>query len=88
VTGLAWEPGHPRLTELCRIVSESAAVTVSTYATGNGLRLHLVSERSGDTVLLDSTVLEALCHLSQDQASELVRRRTEDEPSSADSVGR
>jgi hypothetical protein len=44
-------------------VGESAAVTVSTYPTGNGLRLKLTSKRSGEEVLLDATVLEALCHV-------------------------
>lgn len=76
--GLAWEPGHQQVSELCRIVSESAAVTVSSYATGNGMRLQLTSERSGDSVLLDATVLDALCSLRPEEAAELVRHRIED----------
>lgn len=77
MSGLAWEPAEPRETEFCRIGCESAAVTVSSSLTGNGLRLKLVSERSGDAVLLDATVLEALCHLTPQRAAEIVRERTE-----------
>ncbi len=89
MNGLAWEPGHQQVTELCRIVSESAAVTVASYATGNGMRLQLTSERSGDSVLLDATVLDALCSLKPDEAAELVRRRVEAPPSSTgDEAGR
>jgi hypothetical protein len=87
VKGLAWEPGHQQVSELCRIVSESAAVTVSSYATGNGMRLQLTSERSGASVLLDATVLDALCSLKPDEAAELVRHRIEDAPSATDGAG-
>ncbi|MGH3633450.1 MAG: hypothetical protein ACRDTS_04985 [Mycobacterium sp.] len=78
MSGLAWESAERRETELCRIACESAAVTVSSFPTGNGLRLKLTSERSGDEVLLDATVLEALCHLTPQRAAEIVRERTED----------
>lgn len=77
MTGLAWPAGKTP-TELCRIVCESAAVTVLRMPTGNGARLQLVSERSGASCVLDATVLEALCHLTADRATELVRARTED----------
>ncbi|MDH6128348.1 hypothetical protein [Kitasatospora sp. GP82] len=77
MSGLAWTAAQRQETELCRIFCESAAVTVSTYPTGNGLRLKLVSERSGAVALLDATVLEALCHLTPSRAAELVRERTE-----------
>lgn len=75
--GLAWAAQDRREREVCRIVCESAAITVLTAPTGNGMRLKLVSERSGATVLLDATVLDALCHLKPALAMELVRLRTE-----------
>ncbi|MET8756363.1 hypothetical protein [Lentzea sp. NPDC004782] len=75
--GLAWDSPDRQEIEFCRITCESAAVTVSTFPTGNGLRLKLHSERSGDEVLLDATVLEALCHLTPARAAEIVRERTE-----------
>ncbi len=75
--GLAWTGSQRQETELCRVACESAAVVVSTHPTGNGMRLRLVSERSGATVLLDATVLDALCHLTPETAAELVRARTE-----------
>lgn len=77
MSGLAWESDQRRETEFCRIVCEAAAVTVSSFPTGNGLRLKLTSERSGEQVLLDATVLEALCHLTPRRAAEIVRERTE-----------
>lgn len=77
MNGLAWGPTEPQETRFCRIVCESAAVTVSSSLTGNGLRLKLVSERSGDSVLLDATVLDALCRLTPQRASEIVREATE-----------
>jgi hypothetical protein len=78
MSGLAWESAERRETEYCRIACESAAVTVSSFRTGNGLRLKLTSERSGDAVLLDATVLEALCYLTPQRAAEIIRERTED----------
>lgn len=77
MSGLAWSADERQERELCRITCESAAVTVLAAPKGNGLRLKLVSERSGASVLLDATVLEALCHLTPDAATELVRARTE-----------
>ncbi|MEV7600979.1 hypothetical protein AB0O91_26780 [Kitasatospora sp. NPDC089797] len=77
MNGLAWTAEEHRETELCRICCESAAVTVSAHPTGNGTRLKLVSERSGRAVLLDATVLDALCHLTPERAADLVRERTE-----------
>lgn len=77
MSGLAWRAGQREATELCRIACESAAVTVASYPTGNGLRLQLISERSDAEVLLDATVLEALCHLTPQAAAEIVRARTE-----------
>ena len=77
MSGLAWNAAQRQEEQLCRVVCESAAVTVATHPTGNGLRLKLVSERSGAEVLLDATVLEALCHLTPERAAELVRERTE-----------
>jgi hypothetical protein len=77
MSGLAWESTGRGEIQLCRITCESAAVTVSSFPVGNGLRLKLVSERSGDEVLLDATVLEALCHLTPQRAVEIVRERTE-----------
>jgi hypothetical protein len=59
------------------VVCESVAVTVLSHATGNGLRLKLVSERSGRQVLLDATVLDALCQLTPELATELVQTSTE-----------
>jgi hypothetical protein len=64
-------------TELCTVVCESAAVTVSAQPTGNGTRLRLRSARSGATVLLDATVLDALCRLTPERAAELVRESVE-----------
>ena len=78
MSGLAWVSAERQETELCRIVCESAAVAISTFPTGNGMRLKLVSERSGAQVLLDATVLEALCYLTPDRAAEIVRQRTEE----------
>jgi hypothetical protein len=77
MSGLAWHAGQREVTGLCRVVCESAAVTVASYPTGNGLRLQLISERSGAEVLLDATVLEALCHLNPRALAEIVRLRTE-----------
>ena len=81
MTGLAWNLTERRETDLCRVYCESAAVTISTHPTGNGRRLKLRSERTGASVLLDATVLDALCHLTPELAAELVRIRTEhDDP--------
>ncbi|MFF4579771.1 hypothetical protein [Streptomyces sp. NPDC001389] len=80
MSGLAWSSAGRQESELCRIVCESAAVRVTVSPTGNGQRLRLESERSGAVVLLDATVLDALCHLTPPQAVELVRARTEDSP--------
>ena len=77
MSGLAWSLAEQRETELCRIHCESASVVVATHPTGNGRRLKLVSERTGASVLLDATVLDALCHLTPELAAELVRSRTE-----------
>ncbi|MBW4718799.1 hypothetical protein [Saccharothrix obliqua] len=77
MSGLAREPGDPEEVRLCRVACEGAAVVVSTRTTGNGLRLKLVSERTRRQVLLDATVLEALCLLTPEQATELVRVTTE-----------
>ncbi|MFI9388794.1 hypothetical protein [Kutzneria sp. NPDC052558] len=77
MSGLAWDAPQQQEVELCRIFCESAAVTVLAFPTGNGQRLKLVSERSGATVLLDATVLDALCHLTPPAAAELVRLSTE-----------
>ncbi|WP_162252472.1 hypothetical protein, partial [Streptomyces griseoruber] len=68
MSGLAWSSGEQREVELCRIVCESAAVQVSACPTGNGMRLKLLSERSGAMVMLDATVLDALCHLTPARA--------------------
>jgi hypothetical protein len=87
MNGLAWDRTPSDDTELCRIVCESAAVSVSTHLTGNGMRLRLFSERSGASVLLDATVLEALCHLTPERAAEIVRARTEDGPGTAPDEG-
>jgi hypothetical protein len=84
MSGLAWNAGQREARELCRIVCESAAVTVASYPTGNGLRLRLISERSNAQVLLDATVLEALCHLTPQAAADLVRVRTEGDAGSSD----
>lgn len=75
--GLAWSGSERQEVPLCRIACESAAVTVALHPTGNGQRLRLVSERTGAQVLLDATVLDALCHLSPQDAVALVRERTE-----------
>ncbi|WFE60215.1 hypothetical protein [Micromonospora sp. WMMD712] len=77
MSGLAWNAEERQERELCRITSESAAVTVLAAPKGNGLRLKLRSERSGASTVLDATVLEALCHLTPEVATELVRVRTE-----------
>jgi len=75
--GLAWREADRAEAVLCRITCESAAVRVALRRTGNGTRLGLRAERSGEEVLLDATVLEALCHLTPHRAAELVRERTE-----------
>lgn len=77
MSGLAWNASERQETPLCRIVCESAAVLVALRPTGNGRRLRLTSERSGAQVLLDATVLEALCHSTPDRLADLVRERTE-----------
>ncbi|MEV0281076.1 hypothetical protein AB0I22_32465 [Streptomyces sp. NPDC050610] len=77
MSGLAWNSAERQEHQLCRIVCESAAVRVSASPTGNGMRLKLESERSSTQVLLDATVLDALCHLTPERAVELVRERTE-----------
>ncbi|MFD9498804.1 hypothetical protein [Streptomyces sp. NPDC060035] len=88
MSGLAWADGEREEEVLCRIVCESSAVTVLAAPTGNGRRLKLVSERSGATVLLDATVLDALCHLTPADAVELVRRRTEGDDGAPTERGR
>ena len=77
MSGLAWGADQETETPLARISCESTAVSVSLYRTGNGARLKLVSERTGAEVLLDATVLDALCSLTPVRAVELVRQRTE-----------
>ncbi|MFI9630685.1 hypothetical protein [Streptomyces sp. NPDC052042] len=52
---------------------ESASVAILLHPTGNGRRLLLVSERTGHSVLLDATVLDALCALTPSAATALVR---------------
>jgi uncharacterized protein (DUF2336 family) len=81
MSGLAWTADERQERELCRIACESAAITVLAAPTGNGLRLKLVSERTGASSLLDATVLDALCHLTPAAAAELVRVRTEGDES-------
>ena len=88
MSGLAWTADERQERELCRITCESAAVTVLAAPKGNGLRLKIVSERSGASAVLDATVLEALCHLTPDVATELVRVRTEGVDSAASTPGR
>jgi hypothetical protein len=77
MNGLAWATGQQPEAALCRIACESAAVTVALHRTGNGSRLQLTSERSGARVLLDATVLDALCTLGPAHALDLVRLATE-----------
>jgi hypothetical protein len=77
MSGLAWNPTGRQETAVCRIVCESAAVRVAASPLGNGMRLRLTSERTGAEVLLDATVLDALCHLTPSDAVELVRSVTE-----------
>ena len=83
MSGLAWTADEREERELCRITCESAAITVLAAPTGNGMRLKLVSERSGASTLLDATVLDALCHMTPAVATELVRVRTEGESADA-----
>jgi hypothetical protein len=83
MSGLARERVDPEEPVLCRVACESTAVLVSAHATGNGLRLKLVSEHSGHRVLLDATVLEALCRLTPERATELVRTATEHDEAEA-----
>jgi len=71
--GLAWSPGTPRREVLTRITSESATVELTLVRTGNGQRLALSSERSGDSVELDATLLDALCSVRSEQLTEIVR---------------
>ncbi|HEU5474358.1 MAG TPA: hypothetical protein VFV67_27235 [Actinophytocola sp.] len=78
MSGLAWTADERQERELCRITCESAAIAVLAAPTGNGMRLKIVSERSGAAILLDATVLEALCHLAPAAVTDLVRVRTED----------
>lgn len=77
MSGLAWADQRGTESPLARISCESTSVAVSLYRTGNGARLKLVSERTGAEVLLDATVLDALCALTPGRAVELVRQRTE-----------
>ncbi|MFE7133381.1 hypothetical protein ACFVIM_21235 [Streptomyces sp. NPDC057638] len=58
---------------LCRVSCESASVAVLLHPTGNGTRLLLVSERTGERALLDATTLDALCALTPALATALVR---------------
>ncbi|UCM87864.1 hypothetical protein [Streptomyces marincola] len=67
------ESGQPADTPLCRVSCESASVAVLLHRTGNGRRLLLVSERTGLSTLLDATVLDALCSLTPEAATALVR---------------
>ncbi|MCX4966991.1 hypothetical protein OHA98_19655 [Streptomyces sp. NBC_00654] len=64
---------HREDTLLCRVSCESASVAVLLHPTGNGRRLRLVSERTGQSALLDATVLDALCALTPSAATALVR---------------
>lgn len=77
MNGLAWSDRDAATTDLCRIACESSAVSVSLFRTGNGSRLKLMAERTDKQVLLDATVLEALCTLTPARALELVRQSTE-----------
>jgi len=57
---------------VARIANEFAAVTVRQVETGAGRRLELHSELTDELVLLDATVLEALCGMSASELSGLV----------------
>jgi hypothetical protein len=63
-----------------RVVAESEAVQVRAVETGNGTRLEVRSERTGDAVLLDATVLAALARLGVTAREEIVRLATEGPP--------
>jgi hypothetical protein len=63
-----------------RIAAESEAVRVRAVETGNGRRLEIRSERTGDAVLLDATVLAALARLGVAAREEIVRLATEGPP--------
>ncbi|MEW9522167.1 hypothetical protein [Streptomyces tubercidicus] len=67
------EATHQEDVLLCRVSCESASVAVLLHPTGNGRRLLLVSERTGQRTLLDATVLDALCALTPSAATALVR---------------
>ncbi|MEU7178678.1 hypothetical protein ACWIG3_23405 [Streptomyces celluloflavus] len=73
------EAGHREDVPLCRVSCESASVAVLLHPTGNGLRLLLVSERTGHRALLDATVLDALCALTPSAATALVRAAVQEE---------
>lgn len=60
-----------------RVTAESEVVQVRAVETGNSMRLEIWSERTGDAVLLDATVLAALTRLGVTAREEIVRLATE-----------
>jgi hypothetical protein len=74
MNGLAWGSGTSTDTELGSITSETGTVVVAAWRTGNGMRLKLASGRTGRSVLLDATVLDALCSLTPEQVRRTIER--------------
>ena len=70
-----------------RVAAESEAVRIRAVGTGNGTRLEIRSERTGDAVLLDATVLAALARLGAAAREEIVRLATEGPSPGPDTPG-
>ena len=60
--------------QLQRVSNEFAMVHFSKVRVGNGERLLLENPSSGDYVLLDPVVLEAIVDLGSDELSKLVEK--------------
>ena len=60
--------------QLERVSNEFAMVHFSKVRVGNGERLLLKNPSSGDYVLLDAVVLEAIVDLGNDELSKLVEK--------------
>ena len=60
------------LTELARLVNEYSAVRISLDTVPASPRLVLHSDRTGDTISLDATALEAIASLDHQAIGKLV----------------
>ena len=66
------------LTELARLVNEYSAVRISLDTVPASPRLVLRSDRTGDTISLDATALEAIASLDHRAIGELVATFSEE----------